>query len=90
VPEAVRCVFLKSSTRILYSRVPLVPTPARLKLVHAYDQWYSSRVVTLSPLNTVNSDQTLKVGMSAVLPRLSVVAVAPSLTMNCVTPITPC
>jgi hypothetical protein len=36
------------STDILHSRMPLVPTPARLKLLQACDQWYSSRVSTAS------------------------------------------
>jgi hypothetical protein len=39
----VRCAF---SDRILHSRMPLAPTPARLKLLHACDQWHSSRVFT--------------------------------------------
>ena len=30
----------------LQSRISLVPTPARLKLLHACDQWHSSRVFT--------------------------------------------
>ena len=36
------------SSWILHSRMPLVPTPARLKLLHACDQWHSSRVSTTS------------------------------------------
>jgi sialate O-acetylesterase len=32
--------------RNLHTRVPLVPTPARLKLLHACDQWLSSWVFT--------------------------------------------
>jgi len=39
----VRCAFFD---RNLLSRKPLVPTPARLKLLHACDQWHSSRVFT--------------------------------------------
>jgi hypothetical protein len=39
--EAVRCVFFG---RNLHSRMPLVPTPARLKLLQACDQWHSSRM----------------------------------------------
>jgi hypothetical protein len=31
---------------VLHSRIPLVPTPARLKLLHACYQWHSSRVST--------------------------------------------
>jgi hypothetical protein len=31
-------------SRILYSMMPLVHTPARLKLLHVCDQWHSSRV----------------------------------------------
>jgi hypothetical protein len=30
--------------------MPLVPTPARLKLFHACDQWHSSRMFTFTPL----------------------------------------
>jgi hypothetical protein len=41
----VRCAF---SDIILRSRMPLDPTPARLKLLHACDQWHSSRESTLS------------------------------------------
>jgi hypothetical protein len=40
--------------------MPLVPTPARLKRLHACDQWYSSRVVTLLPFDTVNYATPLK------------------------------
>jgi hypothetical protein len=55
----VRCAF---SDRHLQSRMPLVPTPARLKLVHACGQWYSSRVfIPLLPVGTGNCVQTLKV-----------------------------
>jgi hypothetical protein len=39
----VRCAFFG---RNLHSRMPLVPTPARLKLLHACDQWHSSRKFT--------------------------------------------
>jgi hypothetical protein len=38
-----RCAFFD---RNLHSRMPLVPTPARLKLLHACNQWHSSRVST--------------------------------------------
>jgi hypothetical protein len=38
-----RCAF---SDRKLHPRMPLVPTPARLKLLHACDQCHSSRVIT--------------------------------------------
>jgi hypothetical protein len=38
-----RCAFFG---RNLHSMMPLVPTPARLTLLHAYDQWHSSRVFT--------------------------------------------
>jgi hypothetical protein len=41
---SVRCSFFD---RILHSRIPLVPTPARMKLVHVRDQWHSSRVSTI-------------------------------------------
>jgi hypothetical protein len=41
--EKVRCAF---SDRNLHSRMPLDPTHARLKLLHACDQWHSSRVFT--------------------------------------------
>jgi kinesin family protein 6/9 len=39
----VRCAFFGIN---LYSRMPLVPTPARLKLLHACDQYHSSWVFT--------------------------------------------
>jgi hypothetical protein len=32
--------------RNLHSRMPLVPTPARLNLLHACDHWHSSRMCT--------------------------------------------
>jgi hypothetical protein len=54
----VRCAFFD---RDLHSRMPLVSIPARLKLLHAFDQWHSSRVVTILPVDTVHSVQTLKV-----------------------------
>jgi hypothetical protein len=37
-------MLLSPFDRILYSRMPLVPTPARLKLLHACEQCHSSRV----------------------------------------------
>jgi hypothetical protein len=37
----VRCAFFEIK---LHSRVPLVPTSARLKYLHAWDHWHSSRV----------------------------------------------
>jgi hypothetical protein len=39
----VRCAF---SDRNLQSRMPLDPTHVRLKLLHAWDQWHSSRAST--------------------------------------------
>jgi hypothetical protein len=39
--EAARCAF---ADRKLHSRMPLDPTHVRLKLLHACDQWHSSRV----------------------------------------------
>jgi hypothetical protein len=39
----VRCA---SSDRSVHSRIPLVPMPARLKLLHACDHWHSSRMFT--------------------------------------------
>jgi hypothetical protein len=39
----VRCAVFD---RNLHSRVALVPTPARLKRLHACDQWHSSRAFT--------------------------------------------
>jgi hypothetical protein len=42
-PSRARCAF---SDRDLHSRMPLVPTPARLKLEHACDQWHFSPVST--------------------------------------------
>jgi hypothetical protein len=41
----VRCAF---SDRILHSKMPLDPTHVRLKLLHACDQWHSSREPTCS------------------------------------------
>jgi hypothetical protein len=38
-PGRVRCAFLG---RNLHSRMPLIPSPTRLKLLHACDQWHSS------------------------------------------------
>jgi hypothetical protein len=55
--DYVRCAFLD---RNLHSVTPLVPTPARFKLVHACDQWHSSRVSIFLPVHTVNCDFTLK------------------------------
>jgi hypothetical protein len=43
--QNVRCAFFD---RNLHSRIPMVPTPARLKLLHACDQCHSSRVPTAS------------------------------------------
>jgi hypothetical protein len=43
--------------RNLHSRMPLVPTPARLKRC---DKWHSSRVSTFLPVRTVICVQTLK------------------------------
>jgi hypothetical protein len=43
--QAVRCTF---SDGFLHSRMPLDPTHVRLKLLHARDQWHSSRVPTTS------------------------------------------
>jgi hypothetical protein len=40
--------------------MPLDPTHFRLKLLHACDQWHSSRKVTLLPVDTVNCVATLK------------------------------
>jgi hypothetical protein len=54
----VRC---SGFNRKLHSRMLLILTPARLKLLHACDQWHSSRVFTLLlPVGTVNSVQTRK------------------------------
>jgi hypothetical protein len=46
--------------RKLHSRMPLLLTPARLKLLHACDRWHSSRDSTSLPGDTANSIQTLK------------------------------
>jgi hypothetical protein len=59
---AVRCEFFGRNP---HSRMPLVPTPARLKLWQACDQWHSSRVSTLLTVHTVNCVQTLKVNTGA-------------------------
>jgi Zn-dependent M16 (insulinase) family peptidase len=45
---------------ILHSRMPLVPTPARSKVLHACDQWDSSGDSTFLPVHAVNCVQTLK------------------------------
>jgi aryl-alcohol dehydrogenase-like predicted oxidoreductase len=39
----VRCAFFDRNS---HSRMPVVPTPARLKLLQACDQWHSSQVST--------------------------------------------
>jgi hypothetical protein len=54
---AVRCAFFD---RNLHPRMLLDPTHVRLKLLHACDQWHSSRKFTLLPVDTVNFVQTLK------------------------------
>jgi hypothetical protein len=54
----------------LHSRLPLDPTHVRLKLLHACDQWHSSRKFTLLPVGTVTCVQTLK-GRDAPLPEAS-------------------
>jgi hypothetical protein len=59
VSRRVRSAFFD---RKLHSRMPLVPTSARLKLLHACDQWNSSRVVAPLPVGTVNCVTALKVG----------------------------
>jgi hypothetical protein len=45
------CAF---SDRNFLLRMPLVPTPVRLQLVYACEQWHSSRVATFLPVRTVN------------------------------------
>jgi hypothetical protein len=61
----VRCAF---SDRNLHSRMPLDPTPARLKLEHACDHCHSSwGVHYLLPVDTVNSVQTRKAGRATLL-----------------------
>jgi hypothetical protein len=50
-------------------RMPLAPTPARLKLLHACGQWHSSRKFTLLPVGTVNCVATLKVACPPLLHR---------------------
>jgi 1,4-dihydroxy-2-naphthoate octaprenyltransferase len=55
--SAVRCAF---SDRILHSRMPLNPTHVRLKLLHAWGQWHSSRESTALTVVTINHVQTLK------------------------------
>jgi hypothetical protein len=41
--SGVRCAFFDGNLRL---RMPVVPTPARLKVDHACDQWHSTRVFT--------------------------------------------
>jgi hypothetical protein len=65
----VRCAVLDRKS---HSKMPSVPNPAGLKLLHACDQWHSSLVFThltgrscklmslLLPAEIVNSVQTLK------------------------------
>jgi hypothetical protein len=53
-----RCAF---SDRNLHSRTPLVPTHVCLKRTSC-DQWHSSRVFTLLPVDTMNCVATLKDG----------------------------
>jgi hypothetical protein len=55
----VRCTFL---ARNLDSRMPLVPCACSLEaILHACDQWHSSRMSTFLPVHTVNRVQPLKV-----------------------------
>jgi hypothetical protein len=49
------------SDRIWNSRIPLVITPARLKLLHESDQWHSARESTLLLVDTVKYVGPLKV-----------------------------
>jgi hypothetical protein len=57
----VRCAFFDGG---LHSRMPLVPTPARLKLLYACVQWHSSRVSTFLPVHTLNNGvQILKAAL---------------------------
>jgi hypothetical protein len=60
--KKVRCSF---SDGFFHSRMPLDPTPVRLKLLHACDQWHSSRKFTLLPFGNVNSVTTLKANYKA-------------------------
>jgi hypothetical protein len=54
----VRCSFLDGG---VHSRMPLVRTRARLKLLHVCDEWYeSSRAFSFLLFDTVNSVQTQK------------------------------
>jgi hypothetical protein len=53
----VRCAF---SNKILHSRMPLDPTHVRLKLLHACDQWHSSRAYTALTVITIIYVETLK------------------------------
>jgi hypothetical protein len=54
---AVRYAFFD---RDLHSKMPLISTPARLKLLHACVQWHFSRASTFLPVDTVICVQTLK------------------------------
>jgi predicted oxidoreductase len=47
----VRCAFFDQNIAL---RMSLDHTPARLKLLHAFDKWHSSQVVTLLPADTVH------------------------------------
>jgi ankyrin repeat protein len=46
-------------TEIFIRGMPLDPTHVRLELLHACDQWHSSRKCTLLPVGTVNCVATL-------------------------------
>jgi hypothetical protein len=50
----------RSLTEVYTRGLPLVPTSARLKLLHACDQWQSSPVFTPLTVTTVNCVQTRK------------------------------
>jgi hypothetical protein len=55
---------VRVSGRHLHSRMPLDPTPVRLKHGHACDQWHSSRESTALTVVIINHVETLKARMA--------------------------
>jgi hypothetical protein len=58
VIDATLCTVRVYRQKFSLSRMPLVPTPARVKLLQACDQSHSSRLSTFLPVHTVNCVQT--------------------------------
>jgi hypothetical protein len=73
------CMVLSFSDRNLHSKMSLLSTPARLTLLHACDQWHSSRASTFLPGDTVNCVQTLKVHRTLLTHRVTLCVVTTTL-----------